>query len=215
MKCPNCNETEHEPTAKYCHVCGTELRESPEGKPASNNDTIGNLFKSLGETIENSKILYGLGMILAWIIPIVCIYLVAVHSTVHTYDYVDTASEEAWQNRRLDPHKYDYILNGDPEPEPVSGTLVVDSSPQGATIYLDGKKTGLKTPATINKVSEGKHTVSVRSKKIRINNTWYQVGDKTYSILFNLEGERIPIVNYNDDRNNMSYIEQFKRVEIW
>lgn len=22
MECPNCNETDHEPTAKYCHVCG-------------------------------------------------------------------------------------------------------------------------------------------------------------------------------------------------
>ena len=39
---------------------------------------------------------------------------VAVHSTVHTYDYVDTASEKAWQNRRSDPYKYHYILNGDP-----------------------------------------------------------------------------------------------------
>lgn len=29
MKCPNCNETDHEPTAKYCHVCGGVL--DPEG----------------------------------------------------------------------------------------------------------------------------------------------------------------------------------------
>ena len=25
MKCPNCNETDHEPTAKFCHVCGVKL----------------------------------------------------------------------------------------------------------------------------------------------------------------------------------------------
>ena len=25
MKCPNCNETEHEPGAKFCHVCGCQL----------------------------------------------------------------------------------------------------------------------------------------------------------------------------------------------
>lgn len=25
MICPNCNETEHEPNAKFCHVCGAEL----------------------------------------------------------------------------------------------------------------------------------------------------------------------------------------------
>lgn len=28
MKCPNCKETDHEPTAKYCHVCGTMLSEN-------------------------------------------------------------------------------------------------------------------------------------------------------------------------------------------
>ena len=27
MRCPNCNETKHEPTANYCHVCGTPLVE--------------------------------------------------------------------------------------------------------------------------------------------------------------------------------------------
>ena len=26
MKCPNCNETDHEPGAKYCHVCGALLK---------------------------------------------------------------------------------------------------------------------------------------------------------------------------------------------
>lgn len=25
MKCPNCKETDHEPTAKFCHVCGTKF----------------------------------------------------------------------------------------------------------------------------------------------------------------------------------------------
>ena len=25
MKCPNCNETDHEPTAKFCHTCGCLL----------------------------------------------------------------------------------------------------------------------------------------------------------------------------------------------
>ena len=29
MKCPNCNETEHEPGAYYCHVCGKVI--DPEG----------------------------------------------------------------------------------------------------------------------------------------------------------------------------------------
>lgn len=29
MKCPHCNETDHEPTAKFCHVCGMALRTKP------------------------------------------------------------------------------------------------------------------------------------------------------------------------------------------
>lgn len=29
MKCPNCKETEHEPGAKFCHVCGGMLAASP------------------------------------------------------------------------------------------------------------------------------------------------------------------------------------------
>lgn len=28
MKCPNCNATNHEESAKFCHLCGTQLRES-------------------------------------------------------------------------------------------------------------------------------------------------------------------------------------------
>lgn len=34
MKCPHCNETGHEPTAKYCHVCGTSLaKKKPKETP--------------------------------------------------------------------------------------------------------------------------------------------------------------------------------------
>ena len=28
MRCPNCNSTEHEPYAKFCHVCGLILSNS-------------------------------------------------------------------------------------------------------------------------------------------------------------------------------------------
>lgn len=31
MKCPNCSETDHEPSATYCHVCGTTLRVNSTG----------------------------------------------------------------------------------------------------------------------------------------------------------------------------------------
>lgn len=196
MKCPKCNETDHEPTAKYCHVCGTELQPTI---PTRNKNRVGNPFKRMNDAIENSGILYGLIMVLAWIIPIAIILVFGLSVVSVSYDCVDTASEEAWQNRRLDPHKYDYILNGEPEPEPVTGTLIVDSSPQGATVYLDGKKTGLKTPATINEITEGKHTVSVKLKRTRINNTWFQMGEKPYPILFTIDKDSMSIVRYKDN----------------
>lgn len=180
MKCPKCNETDHPNGAKFCHVCGAKLRSSI---PA----------------VEGPSTLSGVIIVLVSIVIMVCVYLLIRHSSFHTYDLIDTASEEAWQNRRLDPHKYDYILNGEPEPEPVTGTLIVDSSPQGAIVYLDGKKTGLKTPATINEITEGKHTVSVKLKKTRINNTWFQMGEKSYPILFTMDKDSISIVRYEDN----------------
>lgn len=175
MKCPKCNETDHPNGAKFCHVCGAKLRSSI---PA----------------VEGPSTLSGVIIVLVSIVIMVCVYLLIRHSSFHTYDFIDTVSEEAWQNRRLDPHKYDYILNGEPEPEPVTGTLIVDSSPQGATVYLDGKKTGLKTPATINEITEGRHTVSVKLKKTRINNTWFQMGEKSYPILFTMDKDSIGVV---------------------
>lgn len=110
--------------------------------------------------------------------------------------YQDTESEYNWKfNRRLDPNKYDYILTGAPEPPPVTGILKVDSVPRGARIYLDGKKTGLITPSTIEGITEGKHHVSVEMKGTRVRNTWYHMGTGTYSILFNFYSDGIPFVS--------------------
>ena len=55
------------------------------------------------------------------------------------YEYVDIASIENRLSRPIDPNKWDYLLTGDSAPEPICGTLIVDSSPQGAKIILDGE----------------------------------------------------------------------------
>lgn len=112
-----------------------------------------------------------------------------------SYEYVDRQSENDWENSRMDPDKYDYIHTGEPESELKTGSLFVDSSPQGAVIILDGKRTGLTTPATIDKITEGKHTVAVKHEGIKISNTWYNIGEDMYSILFKFEEPYIPIVN--------------------
>ena len=41
-----------------------------------------------------------------------------------------------------------------------TGSISVSSGPSGAAVYLDGKSTGLKSPATLTGISAGGHTVS-------------------------------------------------------
>ena len=62
MKCPNpyCNETEHEPTAKYCHVCGSLI--APKGdyeqliqKALQNSDRLEKKLDDLERLIEVSQ----------------------------------------------------------------------------------------------------------------------------------------------------------------
>ena len=45
---------------------------------------------------------------------------------------------------------------------PVTGSVSVSSTPTGATVSLDGKSTGSKTPVTLTGISAGSHTVSCR-----------------------------------------------------
>jgi len=42
---------------------------------------------------------------------------------------------------------------------PVTGSISVSSVPAGASVWLDGKITGYKTPVTLNGISAGSHTV--------------------------------------------------------
>lgn len=64
MKCPKCKETDHEPTAKYCHVCGCilkhaeadSMKEGKGSKPDNASDTNGTLTR---KKIISEDILYG------------------------------------------------------------------------------------------------------------------------------------------------------------
>ena len=60
MKCPNCNETEHEPTAKYCHVCGSLMApkwdyEQLIQKALGNSDRLEKKLDNLERLIEVSQ----------------------------------------------------------------------------------------------------------------------------------------------------------------
>ena len=68
MKCPNCNETEHEPNAKFCHVCGWQLAidrqlnikasvasDNPSHKVGNDNVVSGRLQKAVSSTAEREK----------------------------------------------------------------------------------------------------------------------------------------------------------------
>lgn len=194
MKCPRCGRTDHEPGAKFCEDCGSSLLSTdtrlvgdelpkPNPQPRRKDSIINDIL--LGVIIILTIFFAGYGVY----------YGISNWATSHSVEYVDKVSLEAWNNRRLDPNKYDYLLNGEQEPEPITGTLIVDSSPQGADIFLDGKKTGLTSPATIEGITEGEHKVTVKMKNIKITNTWYNIGDNDYSIMFTFEEPYIPIVN--------------------
>ena len=51
-----------------------------------------------------------------------------------------------------------------PEPEPPTGKLFVDSDPQGAFIYLNGKNTGNITPDTIEWLEEKKYLLTLKKR---------------------------------------------------
>ena len=206
MKCPNCNETDHEPNAKFCHVCGTPLveiikstsgeKEPPKPSPLSeftSRNGKGNQNGAKKRQMD-SGVWRGILILLIFFFVGFGLYYGFSHFWAYrSYEYVDRQSENDWENRLLDPNKYDYLLTGEPEPEPITGSLTVDSSPQGADIVLDGKKTGLKTPATLDGITEGKHKVTVKQKRIKFSCVWYNIGEDNYSILFRLE-EPISIV---------------------
>lgn len=216
MKCPNCGRTDHEPGAKFCENCGYSLahtntqsvrNELPKTQLHGKDPIINNIPQKTDRpqyTINPNptsqrRIKSGIFNIIFILLVVLfagygVYYGISNWATSHSVEYVDKVSLEAWKNRRLDPNKWDYLLNGEPEPEPITGTLIVDSSPQGADIILDGKKTGLTSPATIEGITEGEHKVSVTMKNIKITNTWYNIGDNDYSIMFTFEEPYIPIV---------------------
>ena len=217
VKCPKCGCIDHEPRAKFCHVCGTFLAnqvgspthgaETPKPDPQpygahpfeTDNPLSKNVFSNHGngtQRRENSWILYCVIIVLVFLFVGYGIYYGISNWGTSSIEYIDKQSQEAWKYRRIDPNKYDYILNGEPEPDPVTGKLIVNSSPQGADIILDGKNTGLTTPATIDGITEGEHKVSVKMNKIKITNTWFNIGNNEYSILFTFEEPYIPIVNH-------------------
>lgn len=49
--------------------------------------------------------------------------------------------------------------------QPAFGAITVKCNIDGATVILDGKTTGLKTPCTLKEVASGQHTVTVQKEK--------------------------------------------------
>jgi len=67
-----------------------------------------------------------------------------------------------------------------PEPPPPAGKLFVDSEPQGAFIYLDGKNTGNITPDTIEWLEERQYLLTLRKELF-----------KDYSALININEDSV------------------------
>ncbi len=72
MKCPNCNETNHEEGAKFCHVCGCPLNDStkqesliPDKEIEIGNSNVGTVEPPIKLNISLGKYLIGLATIIA------------------------------------------------------------------------------------------------------------------------------------------------------
>lgn len=72
-----------------------------------------------------------------------------------------------------------------PKPAPAEGSLSVSSSPSGASIWIDDKDTGSKTPAVDLKVAPGTHTLKV------------VMGERSKSVTFHLEAGGMLNLNLN------------------
>lgn len=81
MRCLNCNTTDHEPTAKFCHLCGVELKQvhsvNSEKNDVSNEGvsiSTGTLNKKRDK--QNKEILFWIMTILFFIIGVLFICFV-------------------------------------------------------------------------------------------------------------------------------------------
>lgn len=113
-----------------------------------------------------------------------------------TYNYHDYASKEAFFNHPIDPYKWDYLLTGEPKPDPICGSLTIVTSPQKAEISLDGEDTGEDTPAEITDVMEGKHVVAVRYGRTRVKCTFYQTESESHHLTVIFNGDRPPSIAF-------------------
>lgn len=115
-----------------------------------------------------------------------------------TYDYHDYASKEAFFNHPIDPYKWDYLLTGDPAPEPVCGCLYIETYPHEASISLDGDKAGGSTPSQINGVTEGKHVVTIRYGSTRVKCTFYQTESEDHALRISFKDGAPPSVAFDN-----------------
>ena len=60
---------------------------------------------------------------------------------------------------------------------PAFGAIAINSNIDGATVMLDGKATGLKTPCTLQEVSSGQHTITIQKEKYAPQQTGVVVED--------------------------------------
>ena len=80
---------------------------------------------------------------------------------------------------RLDPHKYDDIVEEITSGSEKTVAMKLSSNPQGAKIYVEGKYTGRKTPAQVN-VGEGKEILLKYGKYSQVFNSG-QIGGTVWA----------------------------------
>lgn len=112
-----------------------------------------------------------------------------------------------------------------------NGTLILDSTPRGATVLLDGRETGEKTPITLQNVAPGIHHIrlvregfypwekelDVRAEQVTFANTiwmWRQAESQLYAngvfsrLMENQERSVVAIIEQNDATSSVRFLDE-------
>ena len=97
-------------------------------------------------------------------------------------------------------------------PQPLTGMLVLNSTPAMAEIYIDGERKG-ETPMRINKLTVGKHSLRLVKKGYKFVNKTFNIEDgKTLELEEKLEAEA-PVVKNSEKPKEEKKVEPKPRKE--
>lgn len=187
---PNCRRP-NKPGANFCVYCGHEL----DNGPTHNNPL--NQRRGNGRSSNNAESIRTVASVLS------AIFLICLIVGISTRG---CSSKERQASRTSSQAIAEPASEAASSSPMTFGTIQISSTPVGALVYLDGKKTKLRTPATIEHVPVGKHELKLVSNKF---------GSST-STVNNVVVEDGGVVSYYLDYiEYMAHVRYLSHDEVW